>query len=58
MAVHLSVTAPFADYQPGDRITDPEAVAAILADERCHNVVKVAAPPDPPNSASEPAQEA
>jgi hypothetical protein len=48
MAVHLIVTAPFADYQRGERIEDPDTVDAILADERCHNVVKVAAEPPAP----------
>jgi hypothetical protein len=49
MAVHLIVTAPFADYQRGERIEDPEAIAAILGCEQCHNVVKVAAPAAAPD---------
>lgn len=41
----LRVISPFNGYQVGDEITDPKAVAAVLASEQSNNVVKVAAPP-------------
>jgi len=37
----LVVKLPFADYQVGDEITDPDTVAAIVASEQQHNVIKV-----------------
>ena len=38
----LTVTQPFADYKPGDVITDPKEVSAVLDSHPSH-VVKVAA---------------
>ncbi|MBV8048996.1 MAG: hypothetical protein JO171_17740 [Paludibacterium sp.] len=37
----LIVKQAFADYQVGDRIADPERVAAILAGENAGQVLKV-----------------
>lgn len=42
MKYHLIVTAPFGDYQRGDRITDAKAIEKALA-ENTNEVVKVAA---------------
>lgn len=38
----LIVITPFADYQRGDEITDPDTVRAILESEHAAHVVKVA----------------
>jgi hypothetical protein len=37
--LHLTVKMPFGDYARGDRITDPETVAAVL-ESHPHHVVK------------------
>jgi hypothetical protein len=37
----LVVKLPFANYQVGDEITDADKVAAIVASEHQHNVLKV-----------------
>lgn len=42
----LVVTRPFGDYAVGQRITDPETVADVLAEHHA-SVVKVAAQPQP-----------
>lgn len=41
----LVVTSPFASYAVGERITDQEAVKAVLAEGRGASVVKVARAP-------------
>lgn len=45
MEYTLVVVKPFADYQRGDSITDPEVITAILAGDHEHenSVVRVAA---------------
>lgn len=43
----LIVTNAFGEYKPGDRITDADEVAAILASDNSGNVVKTAAAPTP-----------
>jgi hypothetical protein len=40
----LTVTHHFADYKPGDVISDPALVEAILKSDNAARVVKVAAP--------------
>ncbi|MBM2884098.1 hypothetical protein JFK97_06810 [Chromobacterium phragmitis] len=42
-AYALVVRQPFGDYQRGDKITDPQKVADILAGENESHVVKTAA---------------
>lgn len=39
----LVVVHPFADYQRGDRITDPAKIAEVLAGENASHCNKVAA---------------
>lgn len=39
----LVVIHPFADYQRGDRITDPAQIAAVMAGENAHHCVKTPA---------------
>ncbi|MFN3886137.1 MAG: hypothetical protein ACK4MG_04190 [Aquabacterium sp.] len=46
----LIVTEPFADFQRGDEITDPDLVAAILEDERQCCVVRAAEPQPEPDA--------
>lgn len=41
--MELIVTRPFGDYKPGDRISDPKVIEAILASDNSGNVVRVAA---------------
>ncbi len=48
--MHLIVTAPFADYVRGDRITDTGDVARILAGPQSDYVVRVIPPDDPPGA--------
>jgi hypothetical protein len=43
MTYHLSVTQAFGDYARGDRITDPDTVAAVF-ESHPQNVVRVVAP--------------
>jgi hypothetical protein len=43
----LTVTAPFADYQRGDQITDPDKIKAIRASSNAANVVPVKVPDAP-----------
>lgn len=45
---HLVVSDPFDGYERGAHITDPELIAAILADERETRVRRIAAPPAEP----------
>ena len=44
MAYHLVVTRPFGGRERGDVISDPAEMAAVLADENEHSVVKVTVP--------------
>ena len=50
--VHLIVVEPFADYVPGDRITDPDAIGKL---ENNGSVVRVSVPDAAPNAPSDPA---
>jgi hypothetical protein len=40
----LTVTHHFADFKPGDSITDPAVIEAILKSDNAVRVVKVAGP--------------
>ena len=42
-SIALTVKFAFADYQQGQRITDPVEVASVLAGENAANVLKTAA---------------
>lgn len=44
MQHHLIVTADFADFKRGDRITDPELVEQLPQGSNHANVVRVVAP--------------
>ena len=44
MNYHLVVTRAFGPYAKGDVISDGIVMAQVLADERAHNVVRVASP--------------
>ncbi|MGT2505674.1 hypothetical protein [Cupriavidus basilensis] len=43
----LIVTTPFGGYQIGEEITDPAAVAAVLASDQAAYVTQVAVDPPP-----------
>lgn len=47
MSVKLVVIQPFASYQPGDEITNPADVDAIIDSDHEVYVVKVAVPDTP-----------
>ena len=42
--LHLTVTMPFSDYARGDRITDPDTVAALIKSHPSHVVVHAPLP--------------
>ncbi len=42
--MQLTVISHFATYQPGDVITDPALIAAILASENAARVVQTGSP--------------
>lgn len=44
---HLTVIRAFGNYRPGDHIEDDAEIAAVLAGEHRHAVVKVAADKKP-----------
>ncbi len=44
MEITLVVVRPFGTHAVGDRITSPQAVAATLASDVAHHVVRVSAP--------------
>lgn len=46
---HLSVRKHFDGHEPGDLITDPAEIAAILAGEHEHDVVRVTPATDAPH---------
>ncbi len=48
MALHLIVTADFADFKRGDCITDPDKVAEIRDSHNAARVVPINAPDDKP----------
>lgn len=55
---HLTVTRPFGKFNRGDHVEDEAEIAAILAGEHRHAVVKVAADAKPePAKAAEPIHE-
>lgn len=41
---HLIVVRPFGPHRPGDAVTDPDEVAAILAGEHRDSVVRIHPP--------------
>lgn len=41
MALALVVREPFDNHKKGDKISDPETVASILASDNVHHVLKV-----------------
>lgn len=41
---HLIVVRPFGTHRPGDAVTDPDEVAAILAGEHRESVVRITPP--------------
>lgn len=47
MKYHLTVVHEFGNYNRGQRITDPDEVASVLAGHNHTHVVKTAAPEDP-----------
>lgn len=51
----LTVIHPFGAYARGDRITDPAAIAAVLAGDNAHHVNRVELPDVPaPKTAAAP----
>lgn len=40
----LTVTHHFASYKPGDKITDPAVIAAVLSSDNASRVVRITVP--------------